>query len=186
MKIVVGLGNPGSPYGRTRHNVGFRVLDCLAAQLGVDFDREKYHGLVSESVIDGVRVLMVKPLTFMNASGDCVARVVRNNTESVSDDLLVIADDVNLPLGKIRIRRGGSAGGHNGLKSIGERIGTTEFPRLRLGVGRNEVSDGLIGHVLGRFRPDEAPMVEDMVALGAEAVVCVVRDGLDRAMNRFN
>lgn len=185
MKVVVGLGNPGPQYRYTRHNAGFRVLDCLAGRLHAAFEREKYSGLIAEHGTGQNKVLLIKPLTFMNNSGDCVARVIRYNAVAM-DDVLVVVDDVHLPLGRLRLRSGGSAGGHNGLKSIIERAGSDGFSRLRLGVGRKDMPADLIGFVLGRFAPDEDPVVEEMVNRAADAVEGVLADGLAGTMNKFN
>jgi PTH1 family peptidyl-tRNA hydrolase len=184
VKVIVGLGNPGPKYRNTRHNLGFVVLDLLAEQLRVASAREKSGGLVSEGLHVGERVMLVKPLTFMNRSGDCVAPLVRNKVDSL-EDVLVITDDVNLPLGKLRLRPGGSAGGHNGLKSLIERLGSQEFPRVRMGVGQSGGRE-LADHVLSRFHPDEGPEVDRMVKLAAEAALCFVAQGIEKAMNQFN
>lgn len=185
MKIVVGLGNPGARYKDTRHNVGFMVLDRLAARLGADFSQEKYNGLIARTVRAGETLLLVKPLTFMNNSGECVARVMRY-TETARDDVLVIADDVNLPLGRLRFREDGSAGGHNGLKSIIERIGGQDFARLRIGVGLGNGGGGLVNHVLGAFGSDERALREEAVERAADATLMYLDEGMTRAMNAFN
>jgi PTH1 family peptidyl-tRNA hydrolase len=184
VKVIVGLGNPGPKYRNTRHNLGFMVLDRLAEQVGSGVAREKSSGLVAEGQHDGERILLIKPLTFMNRSGDCVAPLVRNKVDTLQD-VLVITDDVNLPLGKLRLRPGGSAGGHNGLKSLIERLGSQEFPRMRMGVGQSGGAD-LADHVLSRFHPDEAPEVERMVKLAADAALCFVAQGIEKAMNQYN
>ncbi|MCC6143256.1 MAG: aminoacyl-tRNA hydrolase [Candidatus Hydrogenedentes bacterium] len=184
MKVIVGLGNPGPKYRNTRHNLGFVVLDLLADQLGGGPAREKCGGLVVEAQHGAERLMLVKPLTFMNRSGDCVAPLVRNKISS-PQDLLVVTDDVNLPLGRLRLRAGGSAGGHNGLKSLIERLGSQEFPRVRMGVGESGGRD-LADHVLSRFHPDEMEEVAEMVKRAAEAVLCFVAQGIEKAMNQYN
>lgn len=185
MKMIVGLGNPGTQYRGTRHNLGFAVLDHVAERLGVQFGREKHNGLVVETSLGGERVMLVKPLTYMNRSGDCVAPLARNGVQSI-EDLLIVVDDVNLPLGRIRFRQDGSAGGHNGLKSLIERLGSDGFPRLRLGVGDDRDVTELAGHVLGKFRPEEWPVVSKMTPEAAEAVLCWATYGIERAMNEYN
>ncbi len=185
MKIIVGLGNPGKEYGRTRHNVGYQVVDALAARLGVTFSQEKYRGLIAKARYQVEEVLLVKPLTYMNLSGDCVARVMRYTTAEL-EDLLIVADDVNLPLAKLRIRAGGSAGGHNGLKSIFDHLGTQEVARLRIGVGQCKADGGLTGHVLGAFGAEERPDAEAMVEKAVEAALAFVSQGLAKAMNVYN
>ena len=182
---MVGLGNPGERYRNTRHNVGFMILDAVAENLAVGFSREKFGGLFAEARWEGSKVLLLKPLTFMNNSGQAVAQAARNNAPDLSD-LLVIVDDVNLPLGRIRLRKGGSAGGHNGLRSIIERAGTSDFPRLRAGIGREEEAGDLTRHVLSRFHPDEAGPVREMILRASDAVMVFIREGMDAAMNQFN
>lgn len=184
MKIVIGLGNPGSEYRFTRHNVGFRVLDELAARYRVAFDHEKYGGLIARANVEREAVLLLKPLTYMNLSGQCVARAIRY-TNSNLDEVLVVADDVNLPLGKTRFRAEGSDGGHNGLKSIIQSLGTNEFCRLRLGVGRNTNGE-LVEHVLGAFAPDERETCESMLVRAADGVVAFLTSGIAMAMSRYN
>lgn len=184
MKIIVGLGNPGPRYAGTRHNVGFVVLDELARRLNTGFTLAKYHGVIAEARVAGEKVLLLKPETFMNLSGQSVARAVRYNAVE-RDDLLVALDDVELPVGRLRLRAQGSAGGHNGLKSIIEHLGDDRFPRLRLGVGR-EAGGDLVNHVLGRFTPDERIDAERMVPLAADAVMVFIEQGLERAMSEYN
>lgn len=186
MKLIVGLGNPGPRYRQTRHNVGFMVLDRLAGRLGVSSWREKFSAEAAEASHAGERLLLLKPQTFMNLSGVSVAKAARNNAEDLTRDLLVIVDDVNLPLGRLRLRGGGSAGGHNGLKSLIEHLATQEFARLRIGVGDREGPEGLADHVLGKFRPDEVPEVERAVDRAADAALSFVEHGLERAMNAYN
>ncbi len=185
MKIIVGLGNPGPRYISTRHNLGFMVLDSLAASLRVAFAREKHSGVLAPAAWGTEKLLLVKPMTYMNRSGDCVAAVARNKIFS-PDDLLIVVDDIHLPLGKLRFRAGGSAGGHNGIKSIIERFGTPDFHRLRLGVGGVNDRSVLVEHVLSRFHPDERADVDTMVERATQAVLCWVETGIAPAMNQFN
>lgn len=185
MKMIAGLGNPGPRYRNTRHNLGFMVLDGLAERLRVPLDREKHQGLISEAAHGGGRVLLVKPLTFMNLSGACIADAARNKVFDPAD-VLVVVDDVNLPLGRLRFRPGGSAGGHNGLKSVIERLGSDAFHRLRLGVGAKQSGGDLADHVLSRFAPEEWPEVNAMVAKAVDAALCWAADGMETAMNRYN
>lgn len=185
MKVIVGLGNPGPQYRGTRHNVGFDVLERLAESLGVAFTKEKHQGLLAEASARGAKVLLVKPLTFMNRSGDCVAPAVHNKVSSPAD-VLVVTDDVNLPLGRLRIRAGGSAGGHNGLKSLIERLGSDQFPRLRVGVGDKRATGDLADHVLSKFLPEEREVVAAMTARAVDAALLWVAEGVERTMNEFN
>lgn len=185
MKVIVGLGNPGPQYRWTRHNLGFLVLDALAASLGSEFLKEKHQGLLAEASTAGTRLLLIKPMTFMNRSGDCVAPASHNKVDSPAD-ILVITDDVNLPLGKLRIRTGGSAGGHNGLKSLIERLGSQDFPRLRLGVGDQRANGDLADHVLAKFHPEEKDTVDEMITRAVDATLTWAQHGAERAMNEYN
>lgn len=183
--MIVGLGNPGPKYKNTRHNLGFVVLDRIAERLGVKIDREKQNGLLAEAKFGNESLLLVKPQTFMNRSGDCVAPLVRQKIHEPGN-VLVIVDEVALPLGKLRLRPEGSAGGHNGLKSLIERMGTQGFPRLRMGVGMAESGGDLADHVLSTFKPDEYGTVNEMVERGAEAALRWVEAGHQAVMNEFN
>jgi PTH1 family peptidyl-tRNA hydrolase len=183
-KVVVGLGNPGRQYHGTRHNVGFAVLDLLAESPRAGACRSRFQGQVVELDEPPHRVLLVKPETFMNLSGRCVREVVDFYQVPVTD-LLVVCDDFNLPLGKLRVRARGSHGGHNGLRSIQDHLGTVEYARLRLGVGAPP-AEAAVDHVLGRFRPAERPVDEEAVATAAQAVAVWVHQGIDVCMNRYN
>ncbi|HRK34795.1 MAG TPA: aminoacyl-tRNA hydrolase [Candidatus Hydrogenedentes bacterium] len=185
MKLIVGLGNPGQQYRNTRHNVGFRVLDEVADRLNVRFDQEKYDSLFAMAEYKGTRVMLLKPLTFMNLSGGAVAKAARNRVPK-PEHVLVVLDEIQLPLGTVRIRHEGSGGGHNGLKSVIEHLGTREFPRLRIGIGEKKTGQELSDHVLSTFTPAEKPDVDQAVASAADAVLCYVAEGVNTAMNRFN
>ncbi len=185
MKVIVGLGNPGTKYRNTRHNAGFRALDCLAERLNASFTQEKHQSLITRAEFESERLLLVKPLTFMNKSGVAVAQAIRNKTSDLAD-LLVVVDDVHLPLGRLRFRVQGSAGGHNGLASVIEHVGSPDFARLRMGVGEHAEGHGLIDHVLGTFRPDEQPEVTKMIDDAADGILCFLRHGIETAMNDFN
>ncbi|MBX9626356.1 MAG: aminoacyl-tRNA hydrolase [Gemmataceae bacterium] len=184
MKVVVGLGNPGPKYAGTRHNVGYDVVDSLAAAPGCSTFRERFEALVAEAKEGGEAVLLVKPLTFMNLSGRSV-RAALDFYKLPPDALLVVCDDFNLPLGKLRLRAKGSHGGQNGLRNIQDQLGTDGYARLRIGVGQPNPGDA-VDHVLSRFKPAERAAVQDAVALAAQAVVAWVRGGTEAAMNRFN
>ena len=184
MKIVAGLGNPGAQYANTPHSVGFEVVDALAAAAGVAWDeRRQFKCLMARVTIAGQPVLLVKPQTFMNLSGESVAPVVKYHNATAAD-LLVVHDDIDLPLGRMRIRKGGSCGGHNGVRNIIERIGTQDFARLKLGVGKDR--SNVVGFVLGKFHPDARKVMDLVVAEAAKAVSAVVSQGADSAMNAFN
>lgn len=179
MKAIVGLGNFGARYVSTRHNVGFQVVEALA--------KDKYwHAfefcLWIKTADD---VLLVKPLTYMNSSGLAVAEIVRCFKIDLTD-ILVVIDDVHLDAGRLRFRRSGSHGGHNGLRSIQGELGSSNFPRLRLGVGQPSDLDDLIGHVLGGFSPEEADVVADAICLAANGAICWATQGVELAMNQFN
>lgn len=184
MKVIVGLGNPGAKYAGTRHNVGFDVIDYLAAAPGCTPSREKFEAFVAELKEGAETVLLVKPLTFMNLSGRSVRAVVDFYKLPLAE-LLVVCDDFNLPLGKLRMRVKGSHGGQNGLRNIQAQLGTDEYTRLRIGVGQPAPGDA-VDHVLSKFRPGERKAVEDAVAGAAQAALVWVRQGAAAAMNRFN
>ena len=185
MKLLVGLGNPGAKYHDTRHNVGFRVIDALARRWSVDQWREQHQALVAKVREGDEPVLVAKPMTFMNLSGDAVAGLAGFYKVAVPD-VLVVLDEVALPLGRLRAGRNGSHGGHNGLKSVIARLGTSDVPRLRIGVGRGDGRKELADHVLGAFAVEERDQVEAAVLRAAEASVMFVTDGIERVMNVFN
>ncbi len=183
MKVVVGLGNPGGRYQGTRHNVGFDVIDSLAASPRAGRFQSRFQAQVTELNEDGDKILLVKPETFMNLSGRSVRQVL-DFYQLTPADLLVVCDDINLPLGKLRIRARGTHGGHNGLRDIQNHLGGVEYARLRIGV--DAPRDEAIDHVLGRFRPAERAVIEDAVALAAQAVMVWTRQGVEAAMNKYN
>jgi PTH1 family peptidyl-tRNA hydrolase len=184
LKLVVGLGNPGTKYLGTRHNIGFELVDRLAPGGSEAAFARKFDGLLGELEIDFRRVLLLKPQTFMNLSGQCVGQTVRFYKLSVPD-LLVVCDDLSLPLGKLRLRPGGSDGGQKGLRDITAHLGTDQYPRLRIGIGENQDANAA-DFVLTRFRLSERPMIDDALILASQAVAVWVTQGIDAAMNRFN
>ncbi len=183
MKVVVGLGNPGRNYEGTRHNVGFAVVDSLAASPRCGRFQSRFQAQVAELMEDAEKVLLIKPETFMNLSGRSVRQFV-DFYQLPLTDLLVVCDDINLPLGKLRVRAKGTHGGHNGLRNIQEHLGTVEYARLRIGV--DAPKDDAIDHVLGRFRPGERDVIDDAVQKAAQAVVVWVTRGLETCMNQYN
>ncbi len=183
--LIAGLGNPGPQYRNTRHNVGFALIDRLAEATGIDVTREKHKGLYGEGRWQGHKIRLLKPQTFMNRSGESVSLAARNSVEDAAG-VLVVYDEAELPLGRLRLRPDGSAGTHNGMKSVIEYLGVQEVPRLRLGVGAKAEGQDLADHVLGGFRPDERPVVEEMIARAVQAVLRCVEAGVDAAMNEFN
>lgn len=184
MKVIVGLGNPGAQYANTPHSVGFEVVDAIAAELGVEWETKKaFSCLMAKGVFAGMPVLLVKPQTYMNLSGDSVAPVVKYHNATTAD-LIVVQDDIDIPLGRIRIRKNGSCGGHNGIRNIIERLGSQSFIRLKVGVGKDR--SNVIGHVLGKFDPASRTTVDKVVSASVQAVASILRDGADKAMNVFN
>ncbi len=185
--LIVGLGNPGKEYEWTRHNLGFMLIDKLAHDEGIAVGRRECSSLVGGGEVEGVRTKLAKPQTFMNLSGHAVSCLLAKlKSESPVKQLVVISDDLALPLGRIRIRERGSAGGHNGLKSIIAAIGTTEFVRLRIGIQPDHPISDPKRFVLDRFSRTERPIVEEVLAVSANAIRTVIRDGALQAMAKFN
>ena len=187
MKLIVGLGNPGREYRDTRHNVGFMVIDEIARrhQLTLAMGPSQVPETFVAKKYGADALLVAKPLTFMNRSGDAVAALARYY-DIAAGDLLVVVDEAALPFGRLRARARGSAGGHNGLKSVIERLGTTEFPRLRLGVGRGDLRRDLADHVLAKFEPDEYAELEGFITRAADAAEMFAVEGIDKVMNAYN
>jgi PTH1 family peptidyl-tRNA hydrolase len=185
MKLVVGLGNPGRKYEGTRHNVGFRVVDSLAAGPGVGSFRDDFDAEIAEWMEGGEKVLLMKPQAFMNLSGRAVRQVV-DFYQMEPAHLLVVCDDMNLPLGKLRFRSRGTHGGHNGLRDIQAHLGSTAYSRLRIGVDMPGGEGEAIDHVLGRFRPSERPVIDEAIMTAVEGVVLWVREGIQKCMNQYN
>jgi PTH1 family peptidyl-tRNA hydrolase len=184
VKAIVGLGNPGPRYSGTRHNIGFAVVDELARRLGVEFESAPVNALVARVRSADGTVLLAKPLTFMNASGQAAGELARYFKMEVAD-LLVVVDDVQIPLGRLRARARGSAGGHNGLKSLIAHVGV-DFARLRVGVGRGDARRDLVDHVLTRFDRDETEEVERMTTRAADAAEMFIASGIEAVMNAYN
>jgi PTH1 family peptidyl-tRNA hydrolase len=182
-KVVVGLGNPGRRYQGTRHNVGYDVIDVLEQSVHAGRFKGRFQAQVAELREGSHTVLLVKPETFMNLSGQCV-RQFMDFYQAQPTDLLVVCDDINLPLGKLRVRARGTHGGHNGLRDIQNHLGTTEYPRLRIGVDAPD--EDAVEHVLGRFRPSEKAVIDDSVSLAAQAVGLWIREGVEACMNQYN
>ncbi|MFS8902675.1 aminoacyl-tRNA hydrolase [Synechococcus sp. H60.4] len=186
LQLIVGLGNPGPQYANTRHNCGFMVVDRLAERWGIPLALEKrFQGSYGEGLALGGKRRLLKPETYMNRSGQSV-RAVMDWYKLDPASVLVVYDDMDLPLGRLRLRGSGSAGGHNGMKSIIQHLGSEAFPRLRLGVGKPKGHQDMVGHVLGRFEPTEQAVLERVLRAAVEAVECCLQEGLRAAMNRFN
>jgi PTH1 family peptidyl-tRNA hydrolase len=186
LRLIVGLGNPGAEYAKTRHNAGFALVETLAGRWRVDWANErKFNVRLARAERNGLRVLLCQPQTFMNLSGEAVGAVV-NFYQLPLVGLLVVVDDADLPLGEIRLRAGGGSGGHHGLESIGQHLGSTEFARLRLGIGRAAGAREITGHVLGRFEAGEAALMEKVLVRAADQMECWLAVGIEKAMNQFN
>ncbi|KHF38334.1 aminoacyl-tRNA hydrolase [Halalkalibacter okhensis] len=185
MKLVVGLGNPGSKYAGTRHNVGFDCIDYCARQLGIELDQSKFKGMYGKGNVNGEKVILLKPLTYMNLSGESVRPLMDYFNIDV-EDVLIIYDDMDLPVGKIRLRQKGSAGGHNGIKSLIQHLGTPEFKRIRVGVDRPQNGESIVSYVLGTYRPEEREDVEQAIIQSSKAVEAWATKSFLEVMNEFN
>ena len=184
MRIIMGLGNPGESYEATRHNLGFMVVDELCRAWAGRLDAVDPRARLGLARVAGKQVLLVKPMTFMNHSGHALAPALER-MKAKPERILVICDEMNLPLGRLRLRRRGSHGGHNGLASVEAALGTVEYPRLRVGIDRGRRGDE-VGHVLGRFTPEEVPLVREMAAMSADLIRDVLVRGIEYCMNRYN
>ncbi len=184
MFVIAGLGNPGRKYENTRHNMGFLVIDRIAEKSGINVNKLKFRALVGDGVISGRKVLLVKPQTYMNLSGESLREVV-DYYGVEPEDVLVIYDDFDLETGALRIRKKGSAGSHNGMKSVISHLQSEDFPRIRIGIGRSGSLDWK-DFVIGKVGRDEKKSIEDAVERAAEAVVCILEKGIDAAMNKYN
>lgn len=182
--LIAGLGNPGARYARSRHNAGFIIADRLARAHGLEFSRKRFNAQIAEGQVGGKRVMLAKPQTFMNASGDAIGKLFAFYKVAPSD-LLVVYDDLDLPLGKLRLRANGSSGGHHGMESIIARLGTSDFPRLRVGIGRPN-PDADIDHVLGSFEPEEHAAMEEAWTRAVDAIDLWLAQGIANAMNKYN
>jgi PTH1 family peptidyl-tRNA hydrolase len=184
--LIVGLGNPGLQYEKTRHNVGFRAVDKLCDELGVKCDRSKFKSLYADAKIGDKRVLILKPQTYMNNSGQAVTEAMKFYKIPIGK-VIVISDDVTLDVGRLRIRAKGSAGGHNGLKDIIELSGSEEFPRIKIACGQKPHPDyDMKDWVLGKFPKQEEKVIEEVISLAADAALCMVKTDIQTAMNRYN
>ena len=184
--LLVGLGNPGDKYDNTRHNVGFAAIDQLAEELKVPVQKLKYRALTQSVELGGAKVLLMKPITYMNLSGEAVGEAARF-FKIPADHVLVLSDDVSLPVGKLRVRRSGSAGGHNGLKNIIQHLGTDQFPRIKIGVGQKPHPDyDMAEWVLGKFTGEDLKAISQAIQRAGQAAQCYIAHGPDQAMNQFN
>ncbi len=183
MFLIVGLGNPGKEYDRTRHNIGFEIIDYISDKYNIDINRIKFKGAYGEGFINNKKVILLKPQTFMNLSGDSI-REIMNFYKLSEDEVVVIYDDISLEIGKIRIREKGSAGGHNGIKSIISNLGSDKFPRVKVGVGAP--AHDLVSHVLGKFSVDEWSHMEKVMPVVCESVEEMLKSDVKSAMNKYN
>ena len=185
MYLIVGLGNPTREYAGTRHNIGYDTITSLCDEYRISLDAKKHKGLCGKGVIGGEKVILIQPLTYMNLSGDCVKEAA-DYYKIDPQHIIVIYDDISLPVGKLRVRAKGSAGGHNGMKNIIARLGTEEFPRIRIGIGEKPKGWDLANYVLGRFLPEELPLMRDAVTEAANACNLILTEGIEAAMNKCN
>lgn len=186
MYLIVGLGNPGREYENTRHNAGYMVVDALAEKCGIDVLEKKHKALIGKGIVAGQKCILMKPLTYMNLSGESVIDACHYYKIDPTMELIVISDDISLDVGKLRIRKKGSAGGHNGLKNIIAHFGNDTFMRLKVGVGNKPPRMDLADYVLGRFTEDERELMREAAKRGAQAIEAILTEGPDKAMNLFN
>lgn len=183
MFLIVGLGNIGKQYENTRHNVGFDIIDIISDRYNIPVSREKFKGTYGEGIIAYKKVILLKPSTYMNLSGESIREVV-SFYKIPTEKVIVIYDDISLDIGRLRIRTQGSAGGHNGIKSIIAHLGTDVFPRIKVGIGQPK--DQLVSHVLGKFSAEDKQAIKELFKASADAVECIVSEGITEAMNKYN
>ena len=185
MYLIIGLGNPAEEYSKTRHNMGFNTINKIAEQYSIKINKKKFQGLYEITTIEDKKVILVKPQTYMNLSGNCVKEIADFYKVS-SEEILVIYDDMDIEPGKIKIRKKGSSGGHNGMKSIIQMIGTEEFPRIRIGIGRPMHSGDEINYVIGAIPEEEISKLNEGIEKAKEAVIEILKNGIDSEMNKLN
>ena len=185
MYLIVGLGNPTAKYEKTRHNAGFDVIDAIADKYGIELNLRKGKAFCGTGYIEGQKVMLAKPQTYMNLSGESV-RALMDYYKLTTDEIVIIYDDISMPVGQVRIRPKGSAGGHNGIKSIIAHLGTQEFPRIKIGVGAKPENGDLVKHVLGRFSKEDDAKIRDVFALAEEGLLAILQEDVKTAMNAVN
>ena len=185
MYLIIGLGNPEEEYGRTRHNMGFNVINKLSNKYGIEVNKKKFDGLCGDGIIEGEKVILLKPQTYMNLSGKSIVQVV-NFYKIPLENVIVIYDDIDIEPGLIRIRKKGSSGSHNGMKSVIAELGSGEFARIRVGIGKPKHEGDMINYVIGAVPEEEQKELENGVERAKEAVIEILRSGIDIAMNKFN
>ncbi|MCR4884454.1 MAG: aminoacyl-tRNA hydrolase [Clostridiales bacterium] len=183
--LIAGLGNPDKKYEETRHNAGFQAIERLSAKAGIPIRDKRFKGITGSGLFEGKKLLLLKPLTYMNLSGESVAAAA-HFYNIPADHVIVLCDDINFACGRMRIRAGGSAGGHNGLKNIIAQLGEDGFPRVRIGVGAKMEQQDLVSHVLGKFAPEDRRLMDEVFETAGEAALCIVQHGVTEAMNRYN
>lgn len=185
MILIVGLGNPGREYANTRHNIGFRAIDQLSQQYSIPLNQKKHKAIYGSGYIEGLKVILAQPQTYMNLSGESVRELV-DFYKIEPEDVIVIFDDISLPVGQLRLRKKGSAGGHNGIKNIIAHLGSQDFPRIKIGVGEKPAGWDLKDHVLGAFSKEDEPLVKESIENAADACKIMLTDGIESAMNIYN
>ena len=185
MYLIVGLGNPEEDYSKTRHNMGFNTINKIADELEIEVNKRKFEALYGEKIINGEKIILLKPQTFMNASGDSIVQVV-NFYKISMENICVIYDDMDIELGKIKIRKKGQSGSHNGMKSVIERLGTEEFARIRVGIGKPKNKNDMINYVIGAIPEKEAKILDESTTKAKDAMIYILKEGIDIAMNKFN
>ena len=185
MILIVGLGNPGREYANTRHNIGFRAIDQLSQQYSIPLNQKKHKAIYGSGYIEGQKVILAQPQTYMNLSGESVRELV-DFYKIEPEDVIVIFDDISLPVGQLRLRKKGSAGGHNGIKNIIAHLGSQDFPRIKIGVGEKPAGWDLKDHVLGAFSKEDEPLVKESIENAADACKIMLTDGIESAMNIYN
>ncbi len=183
--IIVGLGNPGDQYENTRHNVGFKVIDRIGEKLSIPINKEKFNGICGEGMYNGKKVILLKPTTYMNLSGDSVCAIVDFYKIPLSD-LLIVYDDIDIEVGKIRIRPEGSSGTHNGMRNIADMLGSHDFPRVRVGTGKPDENIDLADYVLSKFTKEENEAIKNSIEMASDAVLEILDNGIEKAMNIYN
>ena len=186
MYVIVGLGNPKKEYENTRHNIGFDVIDVIAKEENIDVIEKKHKALIGKGIIAGQKVILAKPLTYMNLSGESVRELIDYYKVDETENLIIISDDISLDVGQLRIRKKGSAGGHNGLKSIISHLGHDNFQRIKMGVGEKPKGYDLADYVLGHFSNEERKLMDEAASLAADAIRIMMTEGADSAMNLYN
>ena len=185
MYLIIGLGNPEEEYNKTRHNMGFNAINKIAESNNIKVNKSKFQGLYESAIIENQKVILIKPQTYMNLSGNCVKEFV-DFYKITKEEILVIYDDMDIEPGKIKIRKKGGAGGHNGMKSLIQMLGTEEFIRIRVGIGRPKISGDEINYVIGAIPEEEIPKLEEGVEKAKDAIIEILKNGIDSAMNKLN